>query len=465
MPTDRKQTLNDTPGHALPVTALPGTAPMDLQALIDATPGISILIELNGIILSANARAVVHFGLPAKQLLGSNIYTLFPAAVAADRRAIVRQAELQRAPVFMEDERAGIHYRHSLVPVIDGDGVVRRCAVFAEDITERKKAELALRASEQQYRFLAENTSDVVWQLNSQLHFVYANDAYMTLSGFSQAEVLGRSVLHFFTPEGQDIVMDMLAKRKAAAVSGAKSPSFRFEVPHLHKTGEVFWVEINSTPIYDKSGQIICYNGIMRDIEDRKRDQARLQEVNQRLSAQIAEITELQARLKEQAFRDSLTGLHNRRYLDETLPRELSRAKREGYPLALIMIDLDHFKRVNDTFGHAAGDTVIVGLAKLLGKGARDSDIICRYGGEEFVVVLPMMNLGAAQHRAQAWCDTLCNTAQVHGEFRISITLSAGVSAFPDHGADADTLLNRADAALYRAKDGGRNQIQAAEPR
>ncbi len=437
----------------------------DLQALIDASPGISLLIELNGTILSANVKAVQHFGLPASQLQGSNVYTLFPGAIGADRRAIVRQAELQRSPVFMEDERAGIYFRHSLVPVIDEDGVVRRCAVFAEDITERKKAELALRASEQQFRFLAENTSDVVWQLNSQLHFIYANDAYWALSGYTQADILGRSILQFFTPEGQDIVMDILAKRKATEAAGSKSLSFRFEVPHLHKTGQIFWVEVNSTPIYDKSGQIIAYNGIMRDIEERKRDEARLQNANQRLSLQIAEITELQARLKEQALRDSLTNLHNRRYLDETLPRELSRAKREGYPLALIMIDLDHFKQVNDTYGHAAGDTVIVGLARLLDHGARDSDIICRYGGEEFVIVLPMMNLSAALQRAQAWCDALCNTALVHGEFKIAITLSAGVAAFPDHGGDADLLLSLADAALYRAKENGRNQIQAAQSR
>lgn len=193
------------------------------------------------------------------------------------------------------------------------------------------------------------------------------------------------------------------------------------------------------------------------------RRQRSLLGAQRQLESQLAEISELQTRLQDQVIRDPLTGLHNRRYLDEILPRELSRAKREGYALALIMIDLDHFKRVNDSYGHAAGDAVLRTLAKLLREGSRESDIICRYGGEEFLVALPRMSPELALARIEAWRRELAGTVIEHGELTVQATLSAGIAAFPEHGADIDTLLARADEALYSAKNAGRNRVTRFE--
>jgi diguanylate cyclase (GGDEF)-like protein len=137
------------------------------------------------------------------------------------------------------------------------------------------------------------------------------------------------------------------------------------------------------------------------------------------LTSSLTEIRELHLRLQEQAIRDPLTGLYNRRYLDETLERELSRAKREGYPLSLTMIDLDHFKLVNDTYGHPAGDEVLIALSTLLQSQAREGDIPCRYGGEEFVLVLPRMSLEVASQRAEQWREAFGNMKTRHGEFEI----------------------------------------------
>ncbi|OQY67359.1 MAG: hypothetical protein B6D47_10835, partial [Rhodocyclaceae bacterium UTPRO2] len=125
------------------------------------------------------------------------------------------------------------------------------------------------------------------------------------------------------------------------------------------------------------------------DLRERKRLETDLKESNAMLQAQLDEIHRLQADLREQAVRDGLTNLFNRRYLDETLERELARAKREGYPLSLVMIDIDHFKKLNDTYGHQAGDKVLRELAALLWGDVRAEDVPCRYGGEEFVVLLP----------------------------------------------------------------------------
>lgn len=185
----------------------------------------------------------------------------------------------------------------------------------------------------------------------------------------------------------------------------------------------------------------------------------KLKTSNRELERRMIEITDLQVRLSEQAIRDPLTGLHNRRYLDETSPRELSRAKREGHPLAIVMLDLDHFKRVNDTYGHAAGDEVLKGVSAILCDGARKSDIVCRYGGEEFLVALPNMSVQQAMDRAEQWREKLQSTTFQHGDFSIAVTFSAGIAAYPVDGTDMDTLVFNADQALYSAKNAGRNRI------
>jgi diguanylate cyclase (GGDEF)-like protein/PAS domain S-box-containing protein len=447
-------------------TQLPRLATTDqaLQALIDATPGISLLIDLEGQILCANVASHAHFGLGLTQLIGLNVYSLFDEATAAGRRAMMSEAVQQRAPLVREDERGGLYFRHRLVPVIDADGVIHRVAVFAENITVQKKAELALRDSEEKYRFLAENTADTVWKLDRQMRFTFANRAYCLACGFSMEEIMGQSVMAFFTPEGRAIVLDMMEKRKEKESAGQVSQSLRFKVPHLRKGAEPFWAEINSMPLYDEAGEIIGFNGIMRDIDESQRYEKRLEDNNRQLQAQLHEISQLQARLKAQAFRDPLTEVYNRRYLEETLPRELSRSQRNGHPLALIMVDLDHFKRVNDTYGHPAGDAVLKALASILTHGAREGDIICRYGGEEFLVALPNMTLEQACQRAEAWRHALCESPIAYGDLRITCTLSAGVAAYPCHDGNMETLLHLADKALYRAKSNGRNCVESIAP-
>ena len=203
----------------------------------------------------------------------------------------------------------------------------------------------------------------------------------------------------------------------------------------------------------------------LRDTREalRQSEQA-LQAANVALQAQIDEIRALQARLSEQANRDPLTGLYNRRYLDTTLERELARCQREGQPLSLILIDIDHFKQVNDTWGHAAGDEVLRQLADMLASRARLADVACRYGGEEFLMLLPGMPLAVACERAEAWRRDFAGTTIVFGELSIQATLSMGVAGYPGHGTTARQLIERADEALYGAKAEGRNRVAQYEP-
>jgi diguanylate cyclase (GGDEF)-like protein len=173
----------------------------------------------------------------------------------------------------------------------------------------------------------------------------------------------------------------------------------------------------------------------------------------------MSEIQALQSDLREQAIRDPLTKLHNRHYLKETLSRELSRAMREKYPVSFLLLDIDHFKQVNDTYGHAAGDFVLRDLADHLAEFIRTGDIVCRYGGEEFLVVFPNTKEEDAFLIADRLRESIQESPIYVDHHMISITISAGISEFPAHGQYEALILKTADKALYHAKHNGRNQI------
>jgi diguanylate cyclase (GGDEF)-like protein len=174
----------------------------------------------------------------------------------------------------------------------------------------------------------------------------------------------------------------------------------------------------------------------------------------------------LRETLRQQSITDALTGLYNRRYLDETLRRELLRAGRAKLPVAVIMLDVDHFKRFNDTHGHEAGDAVLRSLAGLMQKHARGGDILCRYGGEEFVMIMPEMSAEIAVERAGRLLDA-ARLLEIHygGQTLGRITVSAGVALFPECGGEPADLLHAADAALYAAKQAGRDRVMMAGAR
>lgn len=181
------------------------------------------------------------------------------------------------------------------------------------------------------------------------------------------------------------------------------------------------------------------------------------------IDQQMRQLTESQALLREQSVRDPLTKLFNRRYLEETLEREINRAKRDHIPLGVIMLDVDHFKRFNDTYGHTAGDVLLQMIGELLATRIRESDIACRYGGEEFTLILPGATLDVLQQRAERLRKEIKTlTVQFAGQTLNTVTLSLGIAVYPDHGATGAMILTAADTALYRAKHAGRDRVAVA---
>lgn len=219
------------------------------------------------------------------------------------------------------------------------------------------------------------------------------------------------------------------------------------------------YLDLRVTPLYDSdqnlSGRLIVF----RDITDRKEVEKDLRFAMDRMQTQLIEINLLQDQLREQAIRDPLTNLFNRRYLEETLERELARASRELYPLCIVMMDIDHFKNVNDTYGHEAGDIVLKALADTVTAQSRQGDFVCRFGGEEFVLVMPNIGIEVAKERVNSLHRFIASQYISFGRFNINLTMSMGIALYPKHGDTRELLMRAADRALYTAKNTGRNRV------
>ena len=198
---------------------------------------------------------------------------------------------------------------------------------------------------------------------------------------------------------------------------------------------------------------------VARDISQRKKAEEALDTVNGQLIKRVMEVELLHQELREQAIRDPLTGLYNRRFIAEMLPREIARMDREQISLGVIILDIDFFKQINDTYGHPSGDKFLVEIARLLKNEMRSSDIVCRYGGEEFLLVLPGANIEMTERRAE---EIRCHVGEMIVNYEghsLKATISLGLAEFPDHGITSDELVMKADRAMYFSKQSGRNRL------
>lgn len=219
-------------------------------------------------------------------------------------------------------------------------------------------------------------------------------------------------------------------------------------------------VRIRSIERSTRKGPVLLGHMLyMRDVTQRHLGELRLAEALALSEERLHTISQLHEQLREQALCDPLTGLYNRRYLDEFFAREQARVQREGLPLALALIDLDHFKQLNDEYGHLVGDDVLKGVAQHLLGSLRSTDAVFRIGGEEFLMILPGAGPDEALARLQAICAQLAGSVLATRSGERQVTLSAGVANWPQQGRQLDELLQAADAALYEAKRAGRNRV------
>jgi diguanylate cyclase (GGDEF)-like protein/PAS domain S-box-containing protein len=245
----------------------------------------------------------------------------------------------------------------------------------------------------------------------------------------------------------------------ASRISVKKDARLEF----ISKDSTAKTIELSINFLYDNKRQPYGKLVVLRDISNMKQIENSLRRSNENLKQKISEIESLQIKLKEEAIRDHLTGLYNRRFLQETLNREIAHANRARVPLSLTMIDLDNFKNINDTYGHALGDLFLISLSRLLDQMTRSTDVCCRYGGEEFVIVMPTASLEEAGQRIDQLRVEFGKIKIETGKKEVSVTLSAGVACYPLHGDNDKSLLDAADRALYTAKAKGRNRVIVAK--
>lgn len=212
-------------------------------------------------------------------------------------------------------------------------------------------------------------------------------------------------------------------------------------------------------PAYNNSGTVVALVATRMDITEIRETEEALRKSNADLQAQLERNTQLQAELQELAIRDALTGLYNRRYFEEIFQQEILRNKRENRQISLAMIDIDLFKNVNDTYGHRAGDEMLISLSKLLRDNTRADDTICRFGGEEFIILLPGLSRENARDRAETWRGEFEKYQLEYNGQQIKTTISVGIYSFSGSDITLDLAIQKTDDALYQAKEGGRNMV------
>ena len=302
------------------------------------------------------------------------------------------------------------------------------------DITGQKAMEEAIREREERFRAIIENIEDGYGEIDMDANLTFFNDSFLGIVGYTRDKFMGMNLQEFIDQEDLPRLIQALDEvRKTGKASRG------VEIKFIRKGGARRYIETSISLIKDVKGQTVGFRGIIRDTTDRR---------------------DMEDTIRKLAYYDSLTGLPNRLLLKDRLKMTMAHAKRNKKKLALMMLDLDKFKEVNDTLGHQMGDWLLQRVGDRLTDLIRESDAVTRMGGDEFVVLLPEISrtkdsmVVAKKTLASFQEPFLCDN------HKLSITTSIGIAIFPDHGQDGNTLMKHADIAMYQAKGKGGNNYQ-----
>jgi diguanylate cyclase (GGDEF)-like protein/PAS domain S-box-containing protein len=427
-------------------------------ALFEATVDPIIVSDESGRIVLSNAACEVLLGYRTGALVGSSVEVLVPrrfqrheqlrAAYAANPRP---RAMGQGALQALHADGREILVDIALTPMRVG-GRSFTAATF-RDLRGRVVEADIVRVQATALRSAANGI--VITDRGGTITWV--NPSVCAMTGYTQEELVGKHTRLLRSGRHDLSFYETLWKTISAGGTWTGS------IINRRKDGSTYDEEQTIAPVLDDAGEISHYIAIKQDVTARRGAEEALALAHSELAVRLTEIESLNQRLREQSIRDPLTDLYNRRYFHEVITRDAAHAARRGEPLTIAALDIDLFKAVNDTHGHAAGDAVLRTLAGILSRNLRESDLACRMGGDEFVVVLRATPLDAAVRLAERWStDFSASPIDVGGGVVLHSSVSIGVTLFHPAQEMIEDAMRRVDSALYDAKSLGRNRVVSA---
>lgn len=386
-------------------------------------------LNTKGEILQFNPAFEKLFKFQEEDLRGSND-NIIPPEIVDEAREIDQKITNGETVTLYETTRKTksgniLDILASYIPVRDKAGEIVGAYAFYKNVTELKMAERELQKSQEKYRLITENAFDIIKLINPSGIVEYVSPSNEEILGYPCSEYVGQSYLTYIHKDD----IPILEERFRLLVDGNKSSTVEIRV--RHKNGHYIWIEASTTPIIE-DGKVQQLVTVARDITERKR---------------------LRDELEKAAFYDYLSGLPNRRIFDDRLQVALHQANRSKMKVAVMMLDGSKFKHINDTYGHDAGDAVIVEMAKRLQSCVRESDTVARMGGDEMAIILPELNsVEEAIDIAQRIIHSFEAPISYH-DVEIKMGAGIGIALYPDHSIDKKTLVTMADEALYKAKE------------
>jgi len=413
-----------------------------LASVVESSDDVILSKSLDGVITSWNPGAERLYGWTAAEGVGRHISFLVPADRAEELAGIA--ARLGRGERVESFETVRLHRDGTRVevsvtasPLRDRDGRPIGATTIARDIRDRKRAE----AAQARDALVLANVRDAVVVTDPDGVVTDWNDGATRLFGWAAGEMLGRHYTERYPASARAFITEEVRKRADGGASG-------WEFEDWRKDGSRVWVETRVSRITDPSGRVVGVLGVSHDISDRKCSE-------DRLSSYQLSLEGANAHLRVLIVTDGLTGTNTRAAFDAELAEEFGRATRRGNPMSLLMLDVDHFKRFNDTFGHPAGDAVLRAVAATLRATARTNDTVARYGGEEFAVILPDTDRSGAMVVGERFRRAVAGkTGDGQG-----VTVSVGVATLTPSITDAAMMVTEADRGLYHSKQAGRNRV------
>ena len=409
-----------------------------LSRAIEQSPAIVVITNTRGVIEYVNPQFTTVTGYAAAEAIGRTPAILksglTPDGVYATLWSTLLAGQQWRGALLNRKKNGDLFWEETRIsPLMDEHGCLTHFIAIKEDVTERRRAEEALRLLK---RAIEASSNGVIMVKSARQEdnpIIYTNPAFERIMGYAQDEVLGCNVRVLFNGELGSVAVEKL---RDATRRGMEAEAV---VRAYAKDGTARWISVSVSPVRDEDGRLTHFVNVFSDVSER---------------------VGYELELQRQANHDSLTGLANRNLLADRLAQAIAQAHRAGHAVAVLMVDLDNFKVINDSLGHAAGDMVVKAVAQRLALCVREGDTVARMGGDEFVLVM---------HNIQGEVDATAMMQRIVASIatpfvveahELHVTCSLGAAIYPKDGGNSEELLRNADTAMYRAKEQGRDSFR-----